>query len=133
MGIVWLGETRALKMHISLSTFSKFSRAFFMGASNVFTHEAARATTAAPTYYQPVAVGGQRMVSSRNKIMHNFWRPCRFAIMMYIPNFICQADGAIIANNPVLIALCEAELLWPGVPIGVVLSLGTGTQVGDLV
>lgn len=92
-----------------------------MGTSNLYTYEAARATTAAPTYYQPVAVGGQRMVRERARRV--------YVVRVSEPFSLIQADGAIIANNPTLIAICEAQLLWPGVPIDVVLSLGTGTQV----
>ena len=35
-------------------------------------------------------------------------------------------DGAILHNNPALVALAEAATLLPGVPIDVMLSLGTG-------
>lgn len=35
-------------------------------------------------------------------------------------------DGALVANNPTAIALQEARLLYPGVPIEMVLSIGTG-------
>ena len=35
-------------------------------------------------------------------------------------------DAAILANNPVLIALSEAAVLWPGRPIDYVVSLGCG-------
>lgn len=35
-------------------------------------------------------------------------------------------DAAILANNPVLVALSEAAVLWPGRPIEYVVSLGCG-------
>jgi predicted acylesterase/phospholipase RssA len=35
-------------------------------------------------------------------------------------------DGALVANNPTYIAIEEARTLWPGRPIGVVCSVGTG-------
>ena len=35
-------------------------------------------------------------------------------------------DGAIIANNPAVIALHEAQHLWPGRPLDVLVSVGTG-------
>lgn len=66
----------------------------------MLAHEAVRATTSAPTFYAPAVIGTQRMV-----------------------------DGAILANNPTLVGLAEAALLWPGAPVDVLLSLGTGTQV----
>ena len=81
-------------------TSEAFAASEFLGTAAVFTHEAVRATTSAPTYYAPAVIGGQRFV-----------------------------DGAIVANNPVLIALSEAAILWPGAPVDVVVSLGTGIQV----
>jgi len=35
-------------------------------------------------------------------------------------------DGAIVANNPSIIALQEAQCLWPGRSIDVLVSVGTG-------
>ena len=35
-------------------------------------------------------------------------------------------DGAIVANNPCVLALQEAQCLWPGRPVDVVVSVGTG-------
>lgn len=91
------------------------------GTSKCECWEAVRATTAAPTYYSPAVIGGQKFV-----------------------------DGAILANNPTLIALVrdstcfcpdtlanprptsplsppqsEAAVLWPGRSITAVVSLGT--------
>lgn len=39
-----------------------------------------------------------------------------------------MVDGAIVANNPILVGLSEAALLWPGAPIDTVVSIGTGTN-----
>jgi calcium-independent phospholipase A2-gamma len=76
-----------------------FAASEFLGTSSVFAHEAVRATTSAPTYYAPAIIGGQKMV-----------------------------DGAILQNNPTLIAVTEAMLLWPDTPVELVVSLGTGSQ-----
>ena len=35
-------------------------------------------------------------------------------------------DGAIVANNPSIVALQEAQRLWPGRPVDCVVSVGTG-------
>jgi hypothetical protein len=35
-------------------------------------------------------------------------------------------DGAATANNPAALALAEARLLWPDVPIDALVSLGSG-------
>jgi uncharacterized protein len=59
---------------------------------------AAQATAAAPTYFEPVAVGAAALV-----------------------------DGGVFANNPAMCAYAEAARLWPAEPI-TVLSLGTGSQ-----
>lgn len=37
-------------------------------------------------------------------------------------------DGALVANNPTAIAIQEAKMLYPGVPIELVVSIGTGTH-----
>lgn len=60
------------------------------------------ATTAAPTYFPPVVEPG-------TGVQH--------------------VDGGIVANNPAAIALQEARAIWPGRPVGCVLSIGTGTSV----
>jgi len=56
-----------------------------------------RATTAAPTFFTPVAWEG---------------------------GLYC--DGALVANNPSAIALQEAKILYPGVPLELLVSIGTG-------
>jgi len=57
-----------------------------------------RATSAAPTYFPPyVHTDGREHV-----------------------------DGAIVANNPAIVALKEAASLWPGRSVGALVSLGTG-------
>ena len=67
------------------------------GAFRVNTLTAVRATTAAPTFFTPVQ-----------------WEKGLYC------------DGALVANNPCAIALQEAKLLYPGVPIELVISIGTG-------
>jgi hypothetical protein len=73
-------------------------RTHFIGTSNATVYEAARATTSAPTFYSPTVISGGKFV-----------------------------DGAVLANNPAMITLCEAATLWPGVNVEVMASLGTGT------
>ena len=69
----------------------------YPGAFRVNTVTAVRATTAAPTFFTPVQWEG---------------------------GLYC--DGALVANNPTAIALQEAKVLYPGVPIEMVVSIGTG-------
>lgn len=69
----------------------------YQGTFRVNTMTAVRATTAAPTFFTPVQ-----------------WEGGLFA------------DGALVANNPTAIALQEAKALYPGVPIELVVSIGTG-------
>lgn len=61
--------------------------------------EAARATSAAPTCFEPIEVNG-----------------------------IKYGDGALGYNNPTRLAINEAHDLWPERPIGCLVSLGTGEE-----
>lgn len=58
---------------------------------------ALRASTAAPTVFKPVLMGGE----------------------MY-------CDGGIVASNPTAIGIHEARSLFPDIPIELVVSIGTG-------
>lgn len=72
-------------------------KAAFVGSCKFHTWEAIRASSAAPYYLDDYSNGNNR------------WQ-----------------DGAIVANNPTLIAIREARLLWPDLPIDCVVSLGCG-------
>eukprot|EP01048_Picozoa_sp_COSAG05_P016021 COSAG05_NODE_2008_length_3713_cov_106.491699_1_plen_926_part_00 len=61
--------------------------------------QAGRATSAAPTYFSPLNTDEKVLV-----------------------------DGGLIANNPVQLALAEANVLWPNTPVGLVVSLGCGLR-----
>ncbi len=67
------------------------------GSFRVLQRYALRASTAAPTVFKPVLMGGE----------------------MY-------CDGGIVASNPTAIAIHEARTLFPDVPIELVVSIGTG-------
>jgi len=53
------------------------------------------------------------------------------AAIYYLDDFTCGTDkfqdGAVVANNPGVIALQEARALWPNTPIEVLVSVGTGS------
>lgn len=61
--------------------------------------EAARATSAAPTFFQPITINGVK-----------------------------YGDGGTGWNNPTAEALAEAYHIWPSRLIGCLLSLGTGLE-----
>lgn len=67
--------------------------------------EALRATTAAPVYFDPFTDDDGEVF----------------------------CDGAVLVNNPTSVAIHEARCLWPGRPLGVVVSVGTGlfNETGD--
>lgn len=69
---------------------------------DISMHKAARATSAAPTYFEPTIVGD-----------------------------ISVIDGGIFCNNPALLAYTKAKKFWPNEEI-FVLSLGTGEQVRSI-
>lgn len=58
---------------------------------------ALRSTTAAPTIFTPLSLDGT-----------------------------AYCDGAFFANNPTAAAYYEAQRLYPGVPVELVLSIGSG-------
>lgn len=68
--------------------------------------QAARATSAAPTFFKPIEI-----------------------------EYVQYVDGGVGHNNPAELAIHEAHKIWPGRPIGCLVSIGTGLedaiQLGD--
>ena len=69
----------------------------YPGSFCVLQRYALRASTAAPTFFKPVMMGGE----------------------MY-------CNGGIVSSNPTAVAVHEARTLFPDVPIEMVVSIGTG-------
>lgn len=84
---------------------------FYPGTSNASIIQAALATSAAPSYFDPVYL--ELDGPQGKKIMHKL------------------VDGGLNANDPVIIAYCEAQILWPKRKI-FVFSLGTGEVDVDI-
>lgn len=82
------------KSHLNSST-SKGSR--HEGSFRVLQRAALIATTAAPTVFKPVVMGGE-----------------------------IYSDGGIVASNPAAVAIHEARTLFPDIPIELCVSCGTG-------
>jgi len=74
------------------------------GTHNAKIWQALRATSAAPTYFKPFAMGRDR-----------------------------HYDGGITANNPAGIALSEVRALFPTSPLGCLVSVGTGMDVSKTI
>lgn len=72
------------------------------GSFRVLQRAALRATTAAPTVFKPVLMGGE-----------------------------LYCDGGIVASNPSAVAIHEARTIFPDVPIEMVVSCGTGAFVEE--
>lgn len=70
------------------------------GSFRVLQRFALRASTAAPTVFKPVMMGGE-----------------------------IYADGGIVSSNPTAVAIHEARTIFPGIPIELVVSIGTGAFV----
>lgn len=67
------------------------------GSFRVPQKVALRASTAAPTVFKPLLMGGE-----------------------------LYCDGGIVASNPTAVAIHEARMLFPDIPIELVVSCGTG-------
>lgn len=80
--------------------------------------------------YEPQESGLERMGSSS----HAVWEAVRAssAAIYYLDTFECDGrkfqDGALVANNPSLIALQEAHKIWPHEKIELLVSVGTGSS-----
>jgi patatin-like phospholipase/acyl hydrolase len=68
-----------------------------LGSFRVTQKIALRATTAAPTFFKPLLSFDE----------------------LYV-------DGGIVASNPTAVAVHEARTVYPGVPLELVVSVGTG-------
>lgn len=86
--------------------FFRSSRAALDAAYDFPMRVAARATSAAPTYFEPLEVPG----------------------IGGDPRTYCLADGGVYANNPTMCAFAEARARYPDATRFVILSLGTGEQ-----
>ena len=75
----------------------------------------------------------QKMGYHKGSSKHAVWQAVRAssAAIYYLDDFSCGGqkfqDGAVVANNPSIIALQEARALWPDNPIDVFVSVGTGS------
>jgi len=76
---------------------------------NFLMREAARATSAAPTYFEPFRLNS---LDSEN-------------------DYYALVDGGVFANNPAMCAYAEARNLWPGEEL-ILVSLGTGELTRSL-
>lgn len=87
-------------------------------------------------YELPVALSDDRekIGYHEGSSNHAVWQAVRAssAAIYYLDDFSCGGekfqDGAVVANNPSVIALQEARALWPDAPIDVFVSIGTGSN-----
>jgi hypothetical protein len=80
------------------------------------------------------AAAARGMAAAEGGSRHAVWEAVRAssAAIYYLDDFACGGerfqDGAVVANNPAVVALQEARLLWPDAPIDVLVSVGTGSE-----
>eukprot|EP00250_Pteridium_aquilinum_P010694 c19570_g1_i2 orf=492-3833(-) len=76
--------------------------------------------------------GSSRRSAFIGSCKHRIWEAIRAssAAPYYLDDFSSDTnrwqDGAIVANNPTVIAIREAQLLWPDTRIGCLVSIGCG-------
>jgi patatin-like phospholipase/acyl hydrolase len=94
---------------------------FYPGYSNAKLLDAALATSAAPTYFNSVTIeipdlnvnnDEKQEVDEKSELKES----TKYELV----------DGGVSANNPIVIAFCEAKCLWPKSRI-VLVSIGTGS------
>lgn len=76
--------------------------------------------------------GSNRRSAFIGSCKHCIWEAIRAssAAPYYLDDFSSDSnrwqDGAVLANNPTVIAIREAQLLWPDIRIGCLVSIGCG-------
>ena len=80
---------------------------------NFLMRDVARATSAAPTYFEPVQVKSSNPSTSRHELY-------------------TLIDGGVYANNPAACALVEAHATFPDAENFLVVSLGTGNMTRSI-
>merc|ERR1712093_319139 len=78
---------------------------------------------------QGFAVAGAQGWPLHRQLLASCAAPTFFPPVVDPEAHVQYVDGGIVANNPSMIALQEARAIWPGRPVGCVVSLGTGTSV----
>lgn len=100
----------------------------FPGGCHYSWLEAMRASSAAPYFFEEFACRGERFQDGdcracpRCLALHAARPELCFDLRWARPG----GAGAICANNPAILALHDAQRLWPGRDIDLVLSVGTG-------
>mmetsp|Transcript_7584 Transcript_7584/g.19618 ORF Transcript_7584/g.19618 Transcript_7584/m.19618 type:complete len:1020 (-) Transcript_7584:72-3131(-) len=86
------------------------SYSHLQGSSVIEDWKAVRASTAAPSYFDPVLL--ENIPRSSNQ-----WK---------CDKFVTLVDGALSANCPSVLSLSEFKNAYPGAEVGVMVSIGTG-------
>ncbi|XP_068656988.1 phospholipase A I-like [Aristolochia californica] len=104
-----------------------------------YQYPAGTAETPLGTQESPAAVGGVGMAMGRQRVApigsckHSVWQAIRAssAAPYYLDDYSDDVnrwqDGAILANNPTIFAIREAQLLWPDTRIDCLVSIGCGS------
>lgn len=87
--------------------------------------DAARATSAAPTYFRPHRCHAVGDIAAFDRYMTDRYPPDVFT-ESFRQNDFSLIDGGIFLNNPSLTALIEAQSLFPEAEEFVIVSVGTG-------
>lgn len=123
-------ESPAVGMSMSINANGSYRRGACIGSCKHKIWEAVRASSAAPYYLDDFADGKINNVFLLLLSIYVTWTPTKTKTLFCtypIADVYRWQDGAIVANNPTIFAIREAQLLWPDARIDCLVSIGCGS------
>lgn len=113
----------------SISAEIGYKHSAFIGSCKHLVWQAIRASSAAPYYLDDFSDG--KLVCCLFPSLTYLFLSFSFLDIFDLPCLKADVnrwqDGAIVANNPTIFAMREAQLLWPDTKIDCLVSVGCGS------